>query len=182
MSDSASACADLSSASVDADLSDSAKGDGSGARMPVVPGAGDRREAALLRLCRIMTAATVKAGNHRKPSLSAAQVRTLTILAASDEGVSLTTVAQCLGATPSATSRVCSRMVRDGLVDRASGPGNEIRLSLSEQGTAVLEEINRFRIDTVMPILRKLEDGEREQAWDVIERLAEAVGNVEESW
>lgn len=149
---------------------------------PAVPGTDDNREMAILRLCRVFTAATIKAGNSRTPALSAPQVRTLTMLAATEGGMSLNSVAQCLGTTASAASRVCSRLVRDGLVNRGDGPGNEIRLTLSEQGIALLGEVNRERLAHIRPLFDDLAPDEQDRVYAVIERLAAAITVVGGPW
>lgn len=152
---------------------------------PSIPrpvGAGDDVETALLRMCRVMVAATVVTGNELSPSLSATQIRTLTVLAAARGGLSLGAVAESLGATPSAASRICARLVRDGLLDRGSGPGNEIRLTLSLSGRDALFRLNRARLERLVPMLDAVPEPSRPAVLAGLGSLADAIARSRELW
>lgn len=127
-----------------------------------------------------MLAATVRAGNAVEPPLTPTQIRTLTMLASSPEGLSVNTVAESLGASASATSRLCARLVRDGLVDRAAGPSNELRLSLSAAGESALTALNRHRVGALRGLLRALSAEDRRSVVSALGLLGEAAD--ESSW
>jgi DNA-binding MarR family transcriptional regulator len=129
-----------------------------------------------------MIAVTVKAGNKLDPTISAMQARTLTILSAAPEGLSLNAVAEALAATASATSRICARLVRDGLIDRRSGPGNEIRLSLSPYGISALSNLNRARLEQLEPLLDVLPAEHRATVMQGLHQFAAAAERVGGPW
>lgn len=135
-------------------------------------GAIDDLDLTLLRLVRMALAATIHAGQSVKPPLTATQVRVLTLLAATEDGMSVSGIAEALSMSPPSASRLCQRMVRDGLVDRSAGPGHYIIMTLSEAGTRSLDEVNRLR---VTPLRRLLDDLPERRRADMAEQLRELV-------
>lgn len=110
-------------------------------------GASDDLDAALLRTLRLALAVTVHAGNNAEPELTPTQIRVLTLLAAdAGEGMSVGAIAECLSLSPPSASRLCQRLVRDGLVLRDAGPGHHILISLSEAGARTLTAVNQQRV------------------------------------
>ncbi len=108
-------------------------------------GARDDLDVAVLWLHRLALAATVRAGNESSPPVTPTQVRVLTLLSASPDGMPLGAIAEALFVSPPSASRLCQRMVRDGLVTRSAGPGHYILMSLSGEGSRVLSALNRAR-------------------------------------
>lgn len=108
-------------------------------------GARDDLDVAVLWLHRLALAATVRAGHESSPPVTPTQVRVLTLLAASPDGMPLSAIADALFVSPPSASRLCQRMVRDGLVTRSAGPGHYILMSLSDEGSRVLHALNRAR-------------------------------------
>ena len=104
-------------------------------------GAHDDLDTALLWLHRLALAATVRAGNESSPPVTATQIRVLTLLAASPDGMPLSAIADALFVSPPSASRLCQRLVRDGLVTRSAGPGHYILISLSPAGSRVLRRL-----------------------------------------
>lgn len=147
-----------------------------------VPGATDRTGTVLLGLSRVVLAATVRAGSQLSPTLSPTQIRTLSVLSAAPDGVSLTVVAQQLGTGLPSTSRIVQRLVRDGLVDRLAGPGNELRLSLSEQGVGVLTEVNRARLVPLRSVLDGLPASSRRAVVSALGVLLDAAEQSPDTW
>ncbi len=122
-------------------------GDGIGADPMSTPlGARDDLDVALLRLHRLALAATVRAGSESAPAATPTQIRVLTLLAASPEGMPLSAIADALFVSPPSASRLCQRLVRDGLVTRSAGPGHYVFMSLSREGSRVLRTLNRARV------------------------------------
>lgn len=109
-------------------------------------GARDDLDVAVLWLHRLALAVTVRAGNESSPSMTATQIRVLTLLASSPDGMPLGAIADALFVSPPSASRLCQRLVRDGLVNRSAGPGHYILMSLSGEGVRVLRAINQTRI------------------------------------
>ena len=125
-----------------------ADADGTGESNPADKplGARDDLDAALLRLHRLALAATVRAGNESSPVVTPTQIRVLTLLAASPEGVPLSAIADALSVSPPSASRLCQRLVRDGLATRSARPGHYILISLSQEGTRLLRALNQARV------------------------------------
>lgn len=146
-------------------------------------GAQDALDSALLRMSRLVLASTVRAGSAVDPPLSPTQIRTLTVIAPSgSEGLSLTSVADALSASRPSASRICKRLVRDGLVDRAAGPGNELRLTLSQAGAELLAAVNRIRADRLRVVLEPLSEEERQAAALAFERMAQLADEQNDHW
>ncbi len=83
---------------------------------------------------RVCLSATLRAGVAVQPPLSPTQVRTLTVIATLPEGLSVTAVAEATSASNPSASRLCQRLVRDGLLHQDTGPGDELRMGLSPHG------------------------------------------------
>lgn len=128
---------------------------------------------ALLRLLRICLSATIRAGSRAQPPLSPTQVRTLTVIATAPEGLSVHAVAEAISASNPSASRLCQRLVRDGLLDRDAGPGNELRLSLSPQGRDTLNGINHHRVAELRPLLDALPPARRRRATTALRELTD---------
>lgn len=109
-------------------------------------GTRDHLDVALLRLHRLALAAAVRAGSGSSPPVTPTQIRVLTLLAASQEAMPLSAIADALFVSPPSASRLCQRLVRDGLVTRSAGPGHYILMSLSREGARVLAAVNQARI------------------------------------
>jgi len=154
-----------------------------GAQLHEIVGARDDLDRALLRVSRVVLAATVRAGTAVEPVLSPTQIRTLTVIAPSgDEGLSLTAVAEALSASRPSASRICKRLVRDGLVSRAAGPGNELRLTLSPAGRALLAEVNQIRADRLRNVLAQLSDDDQYAATRAFEHMADEANAQNDHW
>ena len=136
----------------------------------------------LIQFSRLVMAATVRAGSVARPPLSPTQVRTLTVLAAAEDGLSLGGVADLVATSLSSASRIVQRLVRDGLVDRFAGPGNELRLALSEHGTAVLADVNRVRIAPLRSLLDRLPAAEHDAAITALENIVGAARDTDAIW
>jgi len=173
-------CPDLEGPSTDVDLQPRAMP----GRNPVtaVPGANDRADAALLRLCRVMTAATLRAGNARQPALSASHIRVLTVLAAAHSaGLPLTAVAGCLGATQPAVSRVCAELADRKLLTREAH-GEELRVFLTPAGAEILTELNRDRLGRIQSLLARMPAAGRADVLSAAEALARATAGADALW
>jgi DNA-binding MarR family transcriptional regulator len=131
---------------------------------------GDESLLALMRLC---VASTVSAGNAADPPLTATQVRVLNLLSVAN-GMTLTQVAEALGATAPSASRLCGRLVRDGLVSRAAGPGHYVDLRLTAAGRRAVRTLNARRVLTLRRIIEGLPATTRQQAAIGLRALADA--------
>ena len=94
--------------------------------------------------------------------LPPAQVRALLIVAAGDS-LNVTGLARMLGASPSATSRLCDRLVAAGLVARvpAVASRREILLQLTESGQRLATWIRDQRRTALVRVLETISPGGR---------------------
>lgn len=157
-----------------------AKG-GSGRAAAVSEGGGDTggssesSDAAVLELVAACVTATIQAGSRSDPPLSPTQVRTLTVIGSVPGGMSVGAVAVAISASNPSASRLCQRLVRDGLLDRDAGPGNELRLSLSPRGRDTLDNLNRARLADLRSLLDALPPVRRRRAAAALGDLAEQI-------
>jgi DNA-binding MarR family transcriptional regulator len=151
-----------------------------GPRTP--PGAADEVDVALLRLCQLMTAVTLRAGTEQRPPLSLPQIRALTMLAGVRDGLSLGRLAFALGEKPAAVTSLGSQLVRSGVIERRVGPGTEIRLLLLPAGTRLLAAVNRDRLHRLRRLLDALPVPDRTVVLDALTRLGGDATGPEESW
>jgi DNA-binding MarR family transcriptional regulator len=145
-------------------------------------GASDNLDVALLRLLRLALASTVHAGGAANPPVTATQIRVLTLLAESDEGVTLTAIAQALSMSSPSASRLCQRLVRDRLVVRTAGPGHYILLALSADGAAVLDKINRARVAPLRRLVEQLPERRRPALIAQLTELGRLASEHESGW
>jgi DNA-binding MarR family transcriptional regulator len=131
---------------------------------------GDESLLVLLRLC---IESTVSAGNAAHPPVTPTQVRVLNLLSVAD-GMTLTQVAEALGATAPSASRLCGRLARDGLVSRAAGPGHHLDLRLTVAGRRAVRTLNARRVRTLRRLIENLPATTRQQAAVGLRALAEA--------
>lgn len=154
-----------------------------GAHLPRVIGSRDDLDSAVLRMSQLVLAATVRAGAAVDPQLSPTQIRTLTVIAPSeDAGMSLTAVAEALSASRPSASRICKRLVRDGLIARAAGPGNELRLTLSPAGVTLLGQVNRLRADRLRAVLEEVPQDERQAAIHAFHVMGQVADEQNDHW
>ncbi len=107
--------------------------------------------------------------------LSVAQMATLMLLEA--EGSStVTDLANDLGRSLSATSRLLDQMVQRGLVSRAEGREDRRvkRVALAERGQALITAVQRRRAEAQLSVMAALSDAERTDVMRAMGLLAEA--------
>ena len=85
------------------------------------------------------------------------QLRALVVLR-SRESVSLGALARSVGIHMTRASRLCDRMVAQGLVDRADDPANrrQLELRLTVAGRDVVDSVMRERAELIRPILGRM--------------------------
>ena len=145
-------------------------------------GARDELDAALLRLHRLTLAATVRAGSESSPPVTPTQTRVLTLLAASPDGMTLSAIADALYVSPPSASRLCQRLVRDGLVTRSAGPGHYILMSLSRQGARALRALNEVRVASLRQLIDALPPGRRKAMTTQLTELARRATETDDVW
>jgi DNA-binding MarR family transcriptional regulator len=173
-------CPDLEGRSIEADLEQRPVADAQ--PVAAVPGAESPADAALLRLCRVMTAATIHAGNAQRPALSATDVRVLTVLAAAKTaGLPLGAIASCLGAGTATVSRVCAELADRHLLKREPH-GGQLRLLLTAAGAEALGELNRDRLRRIESLLHTMPDSSRADVLAAAQAMARATAGPDPLW
>jgi DNA-binding MarR family transcriptional regulator len=126
--------------------------DGS-ARPGVAPADLERAEAGLSALLEAWQRAIEELGAMVPP----AQVRALLIIEATDD-LNLTGLARLLGASPSATSRLCDRLAAAGLLARlpAAASRREILLRLTESGRRLAAWVREQRRQALIQVLEHI--------------------------
>jgi DNA-binding MarR family transcriptional regulator len=113
----------------------------------------DRAEAGLSALLEAWQRAIENLGAMVPP----AQLRALLIIEAADD-LNVTGLARLLGASPSATSRLCDRLAAAGLLGRlpAAGSRREILLQLTESGQRLAGWIREQQRAALIRVLEEI--------------------------
>jgi DNA-binding MarR family transcriptional regulator len=92
--------------------------------------------------------------------------------------MNLSTVADGLNVSASNASRICDRLLRSGMIDRTEDPGDRrhVTLSLTDDGAALLERVNRHRRRAIRTALNTLSARERTQLTASLDEFSAAVG------
>ncbi len=109
------------------------------------------------------------------------QLRVMTMIATLG-AINLGAVAAGLQVSPSNASRICDRLLKIGMVDRRDDPADrrQITLTLTSDGEALLDRVNRHRRTAIRRILRQMTSHRREQLTAALNDLAVAAGEPEE--
>ncbi|MDQ6746487.1 MAG: MarR family transcriptional regulator [Candidatus Dormibacteraeota bacterium] len=127
-------------------------------RPGVVPADLERAEAGLAVLLEAWQRTIEELGAMLPP----AQVRALLVIDAADD-LNITGLARTLGASPSATSRLCDRLVAAGLVARvpAVASRREMLLELTESGQRLAAWIGDQRRTALIQVMEAISPGGR---------------------
>jgi DNA-binding MarR family transcriptional regulator len=94
-------------------------------------------------------------------------------------------LASALGVDPSTATRMCDRLVRKQLVQRRriSADRRGVRISLTGEGRALVEEVTLRRRVEIAQILRRMPSADRAAALAALRVFADAAGEVpEQNW
>jgi DNA-binding MarR family transcriptional regulator len=132
---------------------------------------------AVLAACRLLVGISVSSMLTVEDRVNLVQLRILTMLA-SREPVTLSELAEAVGLHLSRASRACDRLVGTGLVAREDDPADRrsLRLTLTDEGRAIVAEVTRARRAAVQPALRRLEAAERADLVAALERFTAVAG------
>ncbi len=124
-----------------------------------------------------VAARSLQAAERHDVSLS--QYRVL-VLVASRGPQRIADLAQALDVNPSSATRVCDRLHAKGLIRRRrpAGQRREVRVSLSEEGRGLVEEVTRRRRAEIARLLEAVPDDARAGLVEPLRTLAEAGGEV----
>ncbi|MER0449996.1 MarR family transcriptional regulator [Streptomyces sp. Edi4] len=110
------------------------------------------------------------------PRLSALQLEALSV-ARRYPGINLTGLAERIGATSPAASRLCDRLEAAGLLDRRRTSANrrEIELTLTASGREMLEVLSERRLTAISDILQRVTVAQRGALLAGLRAFTEAV-------
>lgn len=111
----------------------------------------------VLQACRVLVAITARSMAAASEVSDPLQLRALVVLR-SRESLSLGELARSVGIHLTRASRLCDRMVAQGLVDRADDPANrrQLELRLTVAGRDVVDSVMRERAELIRPILGRM--------------------------
>jgi DNA-binding MarR family transcriptional regulator len=97
---------------------------------------------------------------------------------ASRGSVSLGELATAANLHPSRASRLCDRMVAEGLIHRADDPANrrQLTLTLTLSGERVVRTVMKHRRNAIKPILARLTKQRRAELVSALKEFATAGG------
>lgn len=92
--------------------------------------------------------------------------------------MNLGSVASGLDVSAPNASRICDRLIKAGLLDRREDPTDRrnIALTLTEDGQALIDRVNRHRRTAVRRVLRKMSPRDRETLTSALDIFALAAG------
>ncbi|MFD3699663.1 MarR family winged helix-turn-helix transcriptional regulator [Streptomyces sp. NPDC058646] len=123
-----------------------------------------------------------RASQSASPRLSALQLRALTAVRGCP-GVNLTRLADEIGATTPATSRLCDRLEAAGLLrrDRADDDRREIVLTVTQHGRETLELLSERRTRAVYEVLKHVPQGQGHELLHGLQAFAQAADGASPS-
>jgi DNA-binding MarR family transcriptional regulator len=91
-------------------------------------------------------------------------------------------LASTLAVTPSTATRMCDRLVAKELIDRdrVVEDRREVRVTLSDRGRALVDEVTRRRRAEIADLLGTLPQADRDAVVDALRAFARAAGEVPE--
>jgi DNA-binding MarR family transcriptional regulator len=132
---------------------------------------------AVLAACRLLVAITVQSLATVEDEVNVTQLRILVVVAS--RGVTtLSELATATGLHLSSASRICDRMVHDGLLVRADDPDDRrsLRLTLTDRGADVVGRVARARRDAIKPVLARMSRQRRAELVSLLEEFTAAGG------
>lgn len=111
----------------------------------------------VLQACRILVAITARSIAAVPEAVDPLQVRALVVLRSSP-ALSLGELARSVGIHLTRASRLCDRLVSQGLVDRTDDPANrrQLLLRLTAEGRGLVDEVMRQRAEAIRPVLARM--------------------------
>jgi DNA-binding MarR family transcriptional regulator len=111
--------------------------------------------------------------------LTPAQMRMLA-LARAHPGCNLSALAGWMGVHPSNATRVCDRLVRQGLMQRIEDPTDRrhVQLGLTPAGDEVIDGVVQRRRRAMRRVLQRMVPGDRADLTRSLQAFAEAAGEV----
>lgn len=137
----------------------------------------DTEADAVLAACRVLVALSARSIAAVQDLADVMQVRALVVIS-SRESVSLGELATAANLHPTRASRLCDRMVAEGLIHRADDPADrrQLILTLTPRGEAVVRTVMQHRRDAIKPILARLTKARRAELVSALKEFATAGG------
>jgi DNA-binding MarR family transcriptional regulator len=147
-----------------------------------VPEASEPDVDAVLEACRALVAVSAQSIAAVEDVVDVTQFRLLVVVG-SRGAVSLRTLATAAGIHMSKASRMCDRMVTDGLLNRADNPEDRrhLTLTLTPKSRRLLRKVMSRRRHAVAAILAKMAPADRNQLSAVLTAFADAAGEPRET-
>jgi DNA-binding MarR family transcriptional regulator len=132
---------------------------------------------AVLAACRVLVTLSAQSIAAVEDVADVAQVRALVVIS-SRGSVSLGELATAANLHLSRASRLCDRMVAQGLIHRADDPANrrQLTLTLTPDGERVVRTVMAHRRAAITPILGRLPKQRRVELVAVLQEFAAAGG------
>lgn len=137
---------------------------------------------AVLRASRVLVGITAASIAEVDEVVTVPQLRVMMMLATRGP-LNLLGVAGGLGVAPSNASRICDRLLKLGMIDRRDDPADrrQLELTLTAEGSALIDRVVRHRRTAIRRILRKMEPDQRDRLAAALDSFATAAGEpVEE--
>jgi DNA-binding MarR family transcriptional regulator len=137
---------------------------------------------AVLEACRALVAVSARSIAAVEDVVDVTQFRLLVVVG-SRGSVSLRTLAAASGIHASKASRMCDRMVSDGLLNRADDPADRrhLTLTLTPKSKRCIRKVMTTRRKAVQTILDAMAPADREQLTVVLRAFADAAGEPRET-
>ncbi|MGE3234819.1 MAG: MarR family winged helix-turn-helix transcriptional regulator [Thermoleophilia bacterium] len=135
---------------------------------------------AVLTASRVLVAVAAESlAAAERQDVSLPQYRVLVLIAARGPQ-RVADLAEALGVNPSTATRVCDRLYGKGLIHRRRPPGRrrEVRISLSDAGVGLVDEVTRRRRDGIARLLAAVPGEQRAAVVHGLRALADAAGEI----
>lgn len=139
---------------------------------------------AVLAASRAMVAISVRSLSAVSERVTLTQYRVLVVLASRGQQT-VAALAEELGVTAPTASRMCDRLVRDGLITRSEDPDDRRRVSLvlTTVGRRLLDEVTDRRRLEIQQILALLSNSTQRSMVAALHQFAAAAGEIpEQEW
>ena len=137
---------------------------------------------AILTASRVLVAVSAQSMTAVEDQVTVPGLRTLVVLAGR-KTLDLRSLAEALGVHPSNASRLCERLVADGLVRRQEDPldRRHLVLSLTGDGQKIVDVVTRTRRAAIRKIVQRMSPVRAQLLAEVLEDFAAAAGEPEAS-
>ncbi len=139
---------------------------------------------AILTASRVLIAVAARSLTAAGEDITLNQYRALVVVCARGSQT-MSALADQLGCSPSAATRLCDRLVRKGLVDRTRAGSNrrEVLVDVTSAGASLVEAVTGHRRHDIAQIVARMPPGTPAELVDALNAFATAAGELpEQSW